>query len=72
MMAAVRSMISKDSRRQVEQTQPASCACDQRGTCGFHYALMNDREQVLVRARAGIVGFGRGRVAGQVGSCRDG
>lgn len=70
-VANVRSMVSKQNRDQVEQAEGAPCSCDDRGgVCGWHYALLDDRQRFLVRERAGIAGVARGRVAGQVGSRR--
>jgi hypothetical protein len=72
MMAAVKSLISTQNRRQVEQAQGTPCACDDRGTCGLHYDQLDDYQQARVRERAGITNVARGRVAGIIGSPRRG
>jgi hypothetical protein len=63
-VAPVRSMLSEQSRRRVDEAEPTPCACDDRGTCGLHYSLADDYTQARLRERAGIKGFGRGTVAG--------
>lgn len=56
------------TRRRRVQVVAEPCACDERGgVCGWHYQQLDDYQQAQVRKRRGIR-FGRGRVAGIVGS----
>ena len=46
------------------------CACDGDQTCLWHYSQLDDYQQARVREQARIK-FGRGTVAGIIGSRRD-